>query len=54
VLKLASLRRLTGLKTIVCTVTGHGLKDPERAVAVSNTVEKVDADPRALRSLILG
>jgi threonine synthase len=53
VLKLASLRKLEGLETIVCTVTGHGLKDPERAVAVSNTVEKVEADPRALRKVIL-
>ena len=53
VLKLASLRKLEGLKTIVCTVTGHGLKDPERAVAVSNTVEKVEADPRVLRNVIL-
>ncbi len=53
VLKLASLRKLDGLKTIVCTVTGHGLKDPERAVAVSNTVEKVEADTRVLRKLIL-
>lgn len=53
VLKLASVRKLDGLKTIVCTVTGHGLKDPERAVAVSNTVEKVEADTRVLRKLIL-
>jgi len=54
VLKLASMRKLDQLKTIVCTVTGHGLKDPERAVAVSNTVEKVESDPRALRKVILG
>ena len=53
VLKLASMRKLEGLKTIVCTCTGHGLKDPERAVAVSNTVEKVEADTRALRRAIL-
>lgn len=52
-IKLASLRKLDGLRTIVCTVTGHGLKDPERAVAVSNTVEKVEADTRVLRKLIL-
>jgi len=53
VLKLASMRKLAGMKLIVCTVTGHGLKDPERAVAVSNTVEKVEADPRVLRKVIL-
>jgi threonine synthase len=53
VLKLASQRKLGGLKTIVCTVTGHGLKDPERAVAVSKGVETVEADPGALRRVIL-
>ena len=53
VLKLASMRKLAGLRLIVCTVTGHGLKDPERAVAVSNTVEKVEADARVLRKVIL-
>jgi threonine synthase len=53
VLKLGAQGRLAGMRTIVCTVTGHGLKDPERAVAVSNTVEKVEADPRVLRRVIL-
>ena len=53
VLKLASQRKLEGLHTIVCTVTGHGLKDPERAVAVSDVIEKVEAEPRALRRFIL-
>jgi threonine synthase len=37
----------------VCTVTGHGLKDPERAVAVSGRFETVDAEPEALRRAIL-
>ena len=50
---LASLRKLDGLRTIVCTVTGHGLKDPERAVSVSKAVEKVEADPHVLRRVIL-
>lgn len=53
VIKLGALGRLRGLHTIVCTVTGHGLKDPERAVNVSSAVEKVDADPGALRKVIL-
>ena len=53
VFKLASLRRLDGLRTIVCTVTGHGLKDPERAVSVSKAVEKVEANPAVLRKVIL-
>jgi len=53
VLKLASQRKLDGLRIIVCTCTGHRLKDPERAVAVSNVIEKVEAEPRALRRFIL-
>ncbi len=53
ILKLGAQGRLRGLHTIVCTVTGHGLKDPERAVDVSRAVEKVDADPDALRRVIL-
>ncbi len=53
VLQLAEQGRLENFRTIVCTVTGHGLKDPERAVAVSKAVENVEADPDALRSVIL-
>jgi hypothetical protein len=34
-------------------VTGHGLKDPERAVAVSRPVETVRADAASLRRLLL-
>jgi len=34
-------------------VTGHGLKDPERAVAVSAGFATVDAEPDALRRAIL-
>jgi threonine synthase len=53
VLKLGAQGRLKGLHTIVCTVTGHGLKDPERAVSVSKAVEKVEDDPEVLRRVIL-
>ena len=53
VLKLGAQGRLKGLHTIVCTVTGHGLKDPERAVSVSKAVEKVEDDPGVLRRVIL-
>ena len=53
VLKLGAQGRLKGLHTIVCTVTGHGLKDPERAVSVSKAVEKVEDDPAVLRRVIL-
>jgi threonine synthase len=31
-------------ETVVCTVTGHGLKDPNRAIAEVETGEAVDAD----------
>ena len=34
--------------TIVCTVTGHGLKDPDRAIAVAPDPEKCDNDLGAL------
>ncbi len=52
--KLGAAGALDGLHTIVCTVTGHGLKDPERAVAVSRAVDKVEDNVDALRRAILG
>ena len=52
--KLAAAGALEGLRSIVCTVTGHGLKDPERAIAVSRAVEPVDDRVDALRRAILG
>ena len=53
-LQLGSQGRLTGVRTAVATVTGHGLKDPERAVQVSRAVETVDAEPDALKQALLG
>ena len=53
-LKLGARGALAGVKTAVATVTGHGLKDPERAVAVSPKVQTVDPDPAVIRKLILG
>ncbi len=53
-LKLGARGALQGVKTAVATVTGHGLKDPERAVQVSPKVETVDADGTILRKIILG
>lgn len=53
-LKLGARGALAGVKTAVATVTGHGLKDPERAVQVSPKVEIVDADLALLRSILLG
>ena len=31
-------------EVVVCTVTGHGLKDPNRAIAEVETGDVVDAD----------
>jgi len=53
-LKLGARGALSGVRTAVATVTGHGLKDPERAVQVSPAVETVDADPAILRKTLLG
>jgi threonine synthase len=52
-LKLGAAGRLGPARTAVATVTGHGLKDPERAVAVSPAIETVDADPEALKRVLL-
>ncbi len=38
--------------TIVCTVTGHGLKDPDRAVAISPQPEKCRSDLGALVDML--
>jgi threonine synthase len=37
-------------ETVVCTVTGHGLKDPNRAIAQIETSPAVDATPDAVFS----
>ncbi len=34
--------------TVVCTLTGHGLKDPDRAIAVAEKPEEVEADAEAI------
>jgi threonine synthase len=52
-LKLGAAGRLDGVRLAVATVTGHGLKDPERAVAVSPAVTTIGDDEGALRRLIL-
>jgi threonine synthase len=39
--------------TIVCTLTGHGLKDPNTAVSQSRQPVKVSTNPTAVRSIIL-
>jgi threonine synthase len=52
-LKLGAAGRLGDLRRVVCTVTGHGLKDPDRAVQVSRAVRTVDAEPGALKRAFL-
>ena len=44
---------LAGLRLVVATLTGHGLKDPERAIEVSPKVERVDASAASLRRALL-
>jgi threonine synthase len=39
-------------ETVVCTVTGHGLKDPQRAIAEVSVDESVDADAAAVAARI--
>jgi threonine synthase len=39
--------------TIVCTLTGHGLKDPDTAVSQSQEPMKVPPSPSAVRGVIL-
>ncbi|MEO8008878.1 MAG: pyridoxal-phosphate dependent enzyme, partial [Betaproteobacteria bacterium] len=38
--------------TIVCTLTGHGLKDPDTAIAQSSKPFLVDATPAAIEAVI--
>lgn len=54
-LQLGAAGRLGDVRLAVATVTGHGLKDPERAVAVSPAVTQVRAgdEAAALHRLLL-
>ncbi|MCD6351336.1 MAG: threonine synthase [Armatimonadetes bacterium] len=38
--------------TVVCTLTGHGLKDPDRAIALASEPEKVPADVERVVELL--
>lgn len=40
--------------TVVCTLTGHGLKDPDVAISRSIAPLSVEASPDAVREVILG
>lgn len=45
-------KRIRAGSTVVCTLTGHGLKDPDTAIAQSSTPHKVAADKSAIAALI--
>ncbi len=45
--------RIEDGSTVVCTLTGHGLKDPDIAIARSAAPTSVEATPEAVRAVIL-
>jgi threonine synthase len=47
--KLAAEGRLHRSETVVCVLTGHGLKDPDAVQAQEGELQTVAADPAALR-----
>lgn len=53
VLKLAQAGYFSAGQRIVCVLTGHGLKDPDRAIAVGGAPETVDATLDAIERAIL-
>jgi len=40
--------------TVVCTLTGHGLKDPDTAIAQSPAPLRVEPSVASVRNAILG
>ncbi len=51
-LKLVRSGRMPGGARVACTLTGHGLKDPERAIASCGAVTTVDADLDAVAAVV--
>jgi threonine synthase len=47
-LHLAAMRKLPRAATVVCVLTGHGLKDPEWAISGASHPPTVAADPAAI------
>lgn len=54
VLKDLELGRIGEGSTIVCTLTGHGLKDPDTAIAQSAKPVTVDAESKDIKRIISG
>lgn len=52
VLKLAKADYFSKGDRVVCVLTGHGLKDPDQAIAVGGQPEVVDADMSALEDAL--
>ena len=48
ILKLARRNFFKQGDTVVCIITGHGLKDPETAISVSSTPATQPADAQAV------
>lgn len=53
IIQLQRQGRLEGEPTIVCVLTGHGLKDPDRAIAESPKPEVIEAELAAVEKAIL-
>jgi threonine synthase len=51
-LKAAADDLVGGSDVVVCTLTGHGLKDPERAIVEVDVGEPIDATPTAVATAI--
>ena len=41
-------------ETVVCVLTGHGLKDPDTAIAASPAVVRLPASVEAVEEALLG
>jgi threonine synthase len=54
VIKLSEQNRFSKGDTIVCTLTGHGLKDPDNAINLSKPPVKVSADLESVENLLRG
>ena len=52
IIKMKERRYFQGGETIVCTLTGHGLKDPDRAIKYACQPKKVAADKKSIISLL--
>lgn len=54
VIKLSKQNFFSDGDTIVCTLTGHGLKDPDNAIQLSKSPVRVKADLKAVEELLKG